>query len=495
VRRGVAVRYDAAIIGAGANGLAAAATLGRAGLKVIVLERAAVCGGRAATREFHPGFYASPYADALPPVPVEIFRDLDLARHGAIFSPSPSSLALWPDRRHEVRCWTGSDDFHRLLTGARHCADDMVQRALTEASLPSRRRWFHPVPTPASWSGEVWSNRTILESCDLLSGGDARAHAMAAATEGRAVDPGLAGSALNFLSRSAGDMTMGGLATLADALFASAKAAGAEISCGLDVADVRLHGQRATAVRLADGTTLEARAVISTLDLRRTFFSLFVWKDLPVDIVRCVSAYRYAAARARLLLALDAPPSLDAEFARGPIHIAPDVAHSAQAHDAWRSGVMPEQPPLTVRLVSASDPRLAPIGKAVLTVTLGCIPHRLFDGAWTNEKRSALRDATLARIEAVLPGVAAGVIGSELIVPPDMEDRLGATDGDLDGGEISPDQMFAQRGFTDHPGGRTPIAGFYLGGKSSPAGPFGTCAAGVTAARAVLADLNAGRVS
>ena len=55
------MRYDAAIIGAGANGLAAAATLARAGLKVIVLERATRVGGRAATREFHPGFRASPF--------------------------------------------------------------------------------------------------------------------------------------------------------------------------------------------------------------------------------------------------------------------------------------------------------------------------------------------------------------------------------------------------------------------------------------------------
>jgi phytoene dehydrogenase-like protein len=149
---------------------------------------------------------------------------------------------------------------------------------------------------------------------------------------------------------------------------------------------------------------------------------------------------------------------------------------------------------MTLRAVSASDPRLAPRGKAVLTATLGCIPRHLFDGAWSNEKRAGLCEQALAQIETVLPGARAGVLAVELIVPPDIEEALGVTEGDLDGGEVAPDQMFAHRGFAEHPGSRTPIAGLYLGGRSAPAGTMGTCAAGLTAARAAMADLSAGLV-
>jgi phytoene dehydrogenase-like protein len=146
-----------------------------------------------------------------------------------------------------------------------------------------------------------------------------------------------------------------------------------------------------------------------------------------------------------------------------------------------------------LRLVSASEPALAPAGQAVLTATLGGIPSRLFDGAWTHEKRDALRSRALAAIEDVLPGVAARLVGAELLVPPDIEEALGATDGDLWGGEIAADQMFGLRPGFDTACPRTPMEGLYLAGPSSAAGQLGTCASGAIAASAMIADLNAGR--
>jgi phytoene dehydrogenase-like protein len=262
-----------------------------------------------------------------------------------------------------------------------------------------------------------------------------------------------------------------------------------EISLGLEVSDIRHKNQRATGVRLSDGTEIEARTVISTLDLKRTFSSLFAWNELPQAAATRVSTFRYAPATARLLLALHAPPDLP----NGSAIVALDAPSVARGYAAWRAGRVCEQLPMTLRLVSAADPRLAPRGQAVLTATLGCIPRHLFDGAWSNKKRADLRDQALAQIEIALPGTRAGVLAAELIVPPDIEEALGVTEGDLDGGEVAPDQMFAQRGFLECRGGRTPIAGLYLGGRSAPAGTFGSCAAGFAAARAVMTDISAGR--
>jgi phytoene dehydrogenase-like protein len=488
------VRYDAAIIGAGANGLAAASALAGAGFNTIVIERSQLCGGRATTREFHPGFRASPYCDGIAAIPAEIFRALDLARHGAIFVPEPSTLALWPDRRDARLNWAAGDGWNRLRTEARTRADRIRYRAFADDSHLLHRQWWRRRSDAEPWPHQDWSRQSLAGLlAESLPRIDAQAHALALALGGRPADPFLAGSALHLLTPPGGTFA-GGLATLGEALEASARAAGAKVLLGLEAADISLSGSRATGVRLADGTEIEARAVISTLDLRRTFFSLFAWKDLPQTAVQRVSSFRHAGGTARLLLALAAPTPLEAEFACGPIHVAPDFDVFAKAHSAWRAATVPSCPPLSLRLISAADPRLAPPGKAVMTATIGCIPHRLFDGSWTHEKRSSLRRQTLAQIEEVFPGTAARVVGAELILPQDMEDALGVTEGDLEGGDICPDQMFQFRGFAEFANGRTPIAGLYLGGRASPAGPLGTCAAGIAAARAVVADLKTGRL-
>lgn len=490
------MRYDAAIIGAGANGLVAAACLAGAGLSVVVVERSNRAGGRLATREFHPGFRASPFCDEVDPIPADVYRALDLARRGAILLPAQSSLALWPDRRNEIR----HDGTSPGRIDERTFADveSLRAHARADALRAPKRRWFARSDPAPAWPQPLWAGASLAEALSERSADpDARAHALARALAGRAVDPFAPGGALHLLTPGLGGsgMTMGGLATLAEALERAAREAGADMLLGLEAADIQRKRGRACGLRLADGTEIGARAIISTLDLKRTFFSLFAWKDLPEELTGRVSAFRHAPSAARLLLALDAPPPGTAELGAGPFFVAPGIKSFARAFDAWRMQVAPELPPMSLRLVSAADPSLAPSGKATMTATIGCVPHRPFDGPWTHDKRMALRRRALAAIESVLPGTAARLLGAELILPEDIESALGVTGGDLDGGEIAPDQMFAWRGFSDRPGGRTPIRGLYLGGRSAPAGPLGACEAGVVAARAALADFAAGRLA
>mgnify|MGYP001547362543 CR=1 FL=1 len=301
--------------------------------------------------------------------------------------------------------------------------------------------------------------------------------------EGRAADPALAGSALHLLAPSGGGIVAGGLGRLGAALAACARDAGVEISLALDATDIRCTKNRATGVGLANGGEIEARAIISALDLKRTFLSLFAWDALPKKLLKRVSAWRMGGGTARVLFALeDAPGDTRESIASGF-----EAANLSAAYAAWRAGLVPDVPPVMLRLVSASDPSLAPKGAATLTATLGAIPFRLFDGAWTHEKRDLLRERALAAARRAFPGLR--VAATEVIAPPDIEEALGATEGDLWGGEIAADQMLDMR-----PGPRTEIAGLYLAGPSSAAGPLATCASRVAAARAVLADLKAGRL-
>ena len=74
--------YDTIIIGAGHNGLVAAAYLAKAGKKVLVLERRPIAGGIAVTEEFFPGFKFSSCAHLAGSFSGAIVGDLDLKSHG-----------------------------------------------------------------------------------------------------------------------------------------------------------------------------------------------------------------------------------------------------------------------------------------------------------------------------------------------------------------------------------------------------------------------------
>ncbi|HEY1632920.1 MAG TPA: NAD(P)/FAD-dependent oxidoreductase [Rhizomicrobium sp.] len=479
------MRYDACVIGAGADGLTAAILLARAGLSVAVVEKSDAPGGRLALREFHRGFRVAPFVDGLPPMPAEIFHTLGLARAGIFLAPQAGSFALWPDgRRHAIYRHRASPG-QRLFADAARAVETMRLRAAGDSEPSARKPLLGRAPKPAPWPGEARFDAALADYAAIAEPG-AAAHVLARALEGRAADPFARGSALHLQAPGGDSLIVPGLA---EALAAAASEAGATILLGAEAVEIRRAKDRVVGVALADGGELEARAVLSTLDLKRSFLSLFQWDALPKPLSHRVGVYRMAGATARLLIALDKPPALDAEQLRAPLYVAPDARAMAGAAAAWRAGIVPENPPLALRVVSAVAPSLAPPGQAVMTATLSGIPGRLFDGAWTHEKRDRLRDAALDAIERILPGTRDTVLAAELAVPPDIEETLGATGGDLLGGEIASDQMFALRPGFDTASPRSPIDGFYLAGGSTPSGVLGACVSGVIAARAMIADL------
>src|SRR6201988_5138681 len=105
-------KYDAIVVGAGHNGLTAAAYLARAGLSTLVLERRAIVGGCCVTEEIAPGCRASTTSYVASMLRPTVIRDLDLASHGlrmvacdpALVVPFPDGQVVpwWADRERAV---------------------------------------------------------------------------------------------------------------------------------------------------------------------------------------------------------------------------------------------------------------------------------------------------------------------------------------------------------------------------------------------------------
>ena len=149
--------YDAIVIGAGHNGLTAAAYLSRAGFSALVVERREIVGGCCVTEEIAPGCRASTTSYIASMLRPAIVRDLDLGAHGLRMVPcDPGLLVPFPDG-HVVPWWADREraiaEFEEAIKlnpsfAAASSADGGTSLAM---ALRRRSRW-PALDTPMSFS-------------------------------------------------------------------------------------------------------------------------------------------------------------------------------------------------------------------------------------------------------------------------------------------------------------------------------------------------------
>lgn len=532
-------RFDAIIIGGGHNGLVAAATLAQSGKRVVVLERRPVLGGAAATEEVFPGFRLNTGAPDASLFFDEVAQRLGLTAgsvtfqqgQALLFAPQPDgrALTLWRDlqrsqdeighfsRQDAERFPAFKEQVERIGAVIRDMAllppPDLGELQFDSLSglvgiglrQPELRSWGS-VALKARRLGEADMMEFVrvlpmaLQSyLDEWFESDALKGALGGSgVTGLTLGPRGAGTSLMFFYQNMHGLlnsrfVAGGMGRLNEALADRARAGGAVIRTGSDVAGILVEGDVepvAVGVRLAGGEEIRAGMILSNADPRRTLFGLLGPQQLEPEVMRQVRNIIYRGSTAKLNLALSGLPEFTgqtaAEQLTGRIRISPSLDYLEKAYDAAKYGRYSTEPYLDIVIPTLHDPSLAPAGQHTMSVTVQYAPYALREGEWESE-REAFADVVLDTLARYAPDLRHQLLHCQVLTPLDWEQTYGLTEGSPTHGHMGLDQLLVMRPIPGWSQYATPVKNLYLCGAGNHPGGGVTGVPGYNAARAALA--------
>ncbi|WP_241988554.1 NAD(P)/FAD-dependent oxidoreductase [Cryobacterium sp. TMT1-3] len=465
---------DAIVVGSGPNGLAAAVTLARAGLRVRVYERNGQIGGGAATAELTlPGFHHD-VGSAVHPLALasEFFQRFGLKDRIELKVPEISYGHPLPGGRAGV-AW---HDLERTAAGLGHDGAAWLRllgplvrniNAIAELTGDALLRVpRHPL-TLASFGlrtleqgGPAWNWRFTGDTAPALLTGTF-AHSI-----GRLPSPSTAGAGLTLAAHAhAGGWPLptGGSGAIVQALADDLLAHGGEIVTDAEITNLReLPPAR---VVLLDVTP---RALIDLAD-----------GALPARYLKAMKRFRYGNAVAKVDFALNGPvPWTADDLRRAPtLHVGGTRADQARAENAVARGRHADSPYVLAAQPSILDATRAPATK-----------HTLW--TYTHVPAGSTRDQTeqiTRQIERFAPGFRDIILASAGQTAAQMQNHNpNHVGGDIAAGAISMAQLVRRPVPSGDPW-RTPLDGVYLCSSSTSPGPgvHGMC--GYRAALSALA--------
>jgi len=528
--------YDAIVIGAGHNGLTAAAYLARAGLSPLVLERRDMVGGCCVTEEITPGCRASTTSYIASMLRPEVISELRLADHGLRMIPcDPAIQVPFPDG-HVVSWWADRERARQEFS--KISGKDAARFVQVDDQLKRLARYLQPFflePPPEvdtstfrGWSdlfrvGKRFrgiSNPVVTQLVSFLTGSlgefldqnyeseKIKTMFLANNVYGKHGGPYQPGTAIGLLFHllSGGEHelqgfyghVMGGMGSITQALAAAGKKLGVEIRTGATVAQIDVRDGRARGVVLEDGTELRGRIVLSNADPKRTFLGFLDTKDLPEDFVSAVRGIKMDGPCAKVNMVLAEEPRFTGTspaataLERTFYTLIPSLEFAERCYDIAKFGEIPEALWVDCVVSSNADSSLAPPGKHILTCFVQYVPYRLRQGNW-DENRELLGDRVVKKIAEYAPNVPGAVVARQVLTPLDLERTYGLTEGNIFHGDLRLEQLFFMRPVPGWSQYRTPIDGLYLCGAGAHPGGGVTGAPGRNAAHQALRDWKKGR--
>jgi len=469
----------AVVVGAGPNGLTAAALLAREGWEVDVYERHHAPGGASASAPLlgrgtvvDLGAAGHPFGVVSP-----VFRELDLTGHGLrwVHPEFPMGHPL-PDGPAAVlhgdldataeglgvdgRAWRA---LHApLVRDADRLAADVLG--------PLLRPWPHPVsmarlglraPWPAGWV-----NRAVFrtERARALYTG-AAAHAIL--PPGRPLTSAF-GALFGALGMSSGwPVAAGGSQSIVDALLAVLRVHGGRLHLDHEVTDLR--------------ELPAADAVV--LDLTPRQVAALAGTDLPPAYARSLRRWRHGSAVSKVDFLLDGPvPWTDVRLAgAGTVHLGGTAAQIQHAEAEAVAGRMPEHPFVMLCQQQAADPSRA-VGPSAGRTVVWSYAHVPF--GWDGDVRPLIEE----QVERFAPGFRDRIVHAVATRPADLEAwNPNLAGGDIAGGSMGGLQLLLRPTASPRPH-RAGRPGLYLASAATPPGGGVHGMAGAWAVRTLLRD-------
>ncbi len=511
-------KFDVIVIGAGHNGLAAAATLAKRGKKVCVLERTNAIGGMAQSRD-NDGTSVPYIAHLLHNLNPTVVKELGLS--SAIKLKELPTIALDPDGRHiEI-----AGNKAQYTDGSAHpdaaIYEEIRARIIKFGQLlePMAARTAPDLSEGASFAGlpelmplaklglkmKLMGKKEMREFMrialsnvydlilDDMEDGVLAGSLAADSVWGMWTGPRSPGTVLSLMYRyctgGQSSLPIGGMGAISHAIADVAKNNGAQIRTNSAAEKLVVEDDQVTGVVLKDGTTIETKAVMSSAG---AFQSMMIGghENFDVEAVRRLRNVRSKGTTAKVNIVLKDVPEIaglsDSQMA-SRLLIAPSAYYIEQAFNAIKYGEMPPAPVIEAVIPSLSDTSIAASGKHVLSAVVQYIPYYL-EGGWNDKARNKLTKIVVDTLSKYAPDLRDKIDYTETLSPADIEQETGAPGGHWHHCEFSTDQMLAVRPVNLLARYAFGIKGFYLCGASAHPGGDVSGLAGRNSALQLIKD-------
>ena len=419
--------YDAIVVGAGHNGLTTAAFLAKAGLDVVCVEKNDYIGGASVSRNLHKDWVYSNCSYVCSLLRPEIYRALELHRHGLQVTPFGGSVQFMENGDYFGSYNDPEVTYREAARFSRHDADSLERyRADTMRQCRLIRDFLLTTPPdPTSFKpkdirglleiggkflemGEeriyetirFWT-MSIAEYLDEYFETDViKAARSGSGIIGTALGVHSPGTAYVLLHHYMGDVdgnvgswgfARGGMGAVSNSIAGAFQAYGGELRTEAGVDRIIVRDGKVAGVALENGEEIEGRTVASAMDVKRTFLHCMDKSDLPEAFYERIENFKIRGSSGKLNLALDGLPEFpalpkDSPLYQADMHFIDSLERMERAYDDWKAGTWSKDPYVDMVIPTLVDPTMAPPGKHFMSCFIQYCPHQIEGRDWTSDR-------------------------------------------------------------------------------------------------------------